>query len=269
MKVFLSIISLFFFQFGKCQFTADFFSNRTIACVGTSILFTSFSNPIPATSWHWDFGDGNTSNVQNPTHYYSNFFVGMSYTVTLIAGDGIDFDTITKSNYITMVSPSPKFGKMEFGTQVNFYDSSSSVNSNIVNWFWDFGDGSTSSLVNPIHVYQSIDSCYDVTLSIIDEFFCVSNLTYSSYICVTGINENSLSNLSIYPNPTTSNITINLGEVKQSLKTTITNSIGQVILTKNYNSTNYIKLDLGYTKGVYFLTIETQGEVIIKKFVIE
>lgn len=85
----------------------------------------------------------------------------------------------------------------------------------------------------------------------------------------TSIEENSLSNLSIYPNPTTGTITIDLGEVKQGLKATLTNSIGQVVLTKSYASTNCINFDVDYPKGLYFLTLETQGEVITKKIVKE
>ena len=77
-----------------------------------------------------------------------------------------------------------------------------------------------------------------------------------------------MSNLSLYPNPTTGNITIELGEVKQDLKITITNSIGQVILSYNYASTDLINLDLNYPKGLYFLRLEGGGEVITQKIVI-
>ncbi|OFY83986.1 MAG: hypothetical protein A3K10_00460 [Bacteroidetes bacterium RIFCSPLOWO2_12_FULL_31_6] len=87
--------------------------------------------------------------------------------------------------------------------------------------------------------------------------------------CLVGIDENNLSNLSLYPNPTTGKITIDLVEVKQGLKATLTNSLGQVIFNQNYGSTNNIDLDLKYPKGMYFLTIKTQGEIITKKIVIE
>ena len=78
---------------------------------------------------------------------------------------------------------------------------------------------------------------------------------------VVGITENSLSNLSLYPNPTSSNITIDLEEVNQDIKATLSNGLGQVILTQQFKSTDFINLDIDAPKGIYFLQIETtEGE---------
>ncbi|PCI93602.1 MAG: secretion protein [Flavobacteriales bacterium] len=84
-----------------------------------------------------------------------------------------------------------------------------------------------------------------------------------------GLKEYNLSNISLYPNPTTENITIDLGEIKQNVKATLTNSLGQVILSKNYTSTNIINLDIDAPSGIYFLHLEIDGEVITKKIIKE
>ena len=91
--------------------------------------------------------------------------------------------------------------------------------------------------------------------------------TNCSNPCTVGVNENSLSSLSLYPNPTTGNVFIDLGELKQDVKATLTNSIGQVVLTQNYVSTTYINLNLDCPNGLYFLTLATDGEVITKKII--
>ena len=75
---------------------ADFTANYTTMTITNPISFTDLSSASP-TSWYWDFGDGNTSTQQNPTHTYNN--VGL-YTVTLIATDANVSDTIVKTNYI-------------------------------------------------------------------------------------------------------------------------------------------------------------------------
>jgi PKD repeat protein len=58
----------------------------TEACRGEETVFTDLSTVNPAsgqiTSWHWAFGDGNESNLQNPTHLYAN---AGTYQVTLTA----------------------------------------------------------------------------------------------------------------------------------------------------------------------------------------
>lgn len=77
-----------------------------------------------------------------------------------------------------------------------------------------------------------------------------------------GINEHSLSAISLYPNPTSGKININLGGIKQELKATVTNSLGQVIFAQEFEPTNIINLEINAPMGIYFLKIETtEGEI--------
>lgn len=69
-------------------------------CNGSSIFATTQIN-TPDT-YHWDFGDGDTSNVQNPTHYFPN---NGTFTVTLIACNAAGCDTVTQSLTATITGP--------------------------------------------------------------------------------------------------------------------------------------------------------------------
>lgn len=82
-----------------------------------------------------------------------------------------------------------------------------------------------------------------------------------------GVDENSLSNLSIFPNPTTGIIIIDIGDVKQDVKVNLANSLGQVLLKQSYGSTDYISLELVCPMGLYFLTLETEGKIVSKKII--
>jgi serine protease len=106
------------------------------------------------TTWTWDFGDGTTSNEQNPAHTYQN--TGY-YTVRLTVVGPKGSDTETKSNYIQLTMPSvpvanftakPRSGNGPLVVQ--FTDTSTG---HVTSRLWDFGDGATSTQQNPIHTY--------------------------------------------------------------------------------------------------------------------
>ena len=79
----------------------DFEADVTTVIVGQNIQFTDLSTSGTAVNdWDWDFGDGNASTAQNPTHSYTT--VGLK-TVSLTASNGIDADTETKTNYINVI----------------------------------------------------------------------------------------------------------------------------------------------------------------------
>ena len=77
------------------------------------------------------------------------------------------------------------------------------------------------------------------------------------------------SEVRMYPNPTRGQITIDLGGVKAIIRLSLTNTLGQFLLTKDYASTSLIKLDLEVPKGLYFLRLESNGEVITNMIIKE
>ncbi|MGQ7868332.1 PKD domain-containing protein [Sunxiuqinia sp. sy24] len=77
---------------------AQFSSSDTNTDIGVSLTFTdeSLNNP---TSWLWDFGDGNTSTLQNPSHSYSDLG---AYSISLKVSNEYGSHTETKSNFINI-----------------------------------------------------------------------------------------------------------------------------------------------------------------------
>ncbi|MEJ2241419.1 MAG: PKD domain-containing protein, partial [Candidatus Bathyarchaeota archaeon] len=132
-------------------------------------------------SWIWDFDDGTTSNEQNPTHVFT---VG-SYTVTLTVYEE-DEDSNLKSTIITVVAPPNKSPKADFiiessdpaspNESILFEDNSEDTDGDIVSWFWIFGDGSSSTAQNPIHVYEETGT-FNVILTVKDDDGATNNVT--------------------------------------------------------------------------------------------
>ncbi len=81
---------------------SNFTTLDTATCDGT-VLFTDLSLNTP-TSWTWDFGDGNTSTSQNPTHSYQT---PGTYDVTLINCNAINCDTLTRVAYVNYDPAAP------------------------------------------------------------------------------------------------------------------------------------------------------------------
>jgi len=80
--------------------TANFIANNTTTCFGL-VQFTDQSTDIPQ-QFSWDFGDGNTSILQHPTHQYTTSGV---FTVTLIVTNTLGADTMVRNAYINVNFP--------------------------------------------------------------------------------------------------------------------------------------------------------------------
>ncbi len=113
---------------------------------GLKILFRDTSTQSP-TQWSWDFGDGGSSNQQNPEHVYPA--VGV-YTVTLVASNLAGSSSETK--FIEVLGPlAADFEFTTTGLTAAFTDTSSG---SPTTHEWDFGDGSDSVIEsNPTHTY--------------------------------------------------------------------------------------------------------------------
>lgn len=81
-------------------FNVDFNGTPTSGQAPLTVQFNDLTIGGPDT-WLWDFGDGNTSTAQNPSHTYAT---SGSFDVKLIASNSNDSDSLTKTSYITVVS---------------------------------------------------------------------------------------------------------------------------------------------------------------------
>jgi len=148
---------------------AAFSATPTSGTAPLTVNFTDESENNP-TSWLWDFGDGNTSTQQNPSHIYSS---AGQYTISLLVENEEGSNTEIKTSYI-IVNTNPNAPIAAFsasptsGTEpltVNFTDESEN---NPTNWQWNFGDGNIIYHQNPTHTYNS-DGSYTVSLKVSNE----------------------------------------------------------------------------------------------------
>jgi len=145
----------------------DFSASPLTGRTPLSVSFQSECNVIP-TAVTWDFGDGETGNELDPVHTYND--VG-EYTVKLIAEIPGFTDSLIAENLISVTDISSEFSAdRQCGgvpLEVNFTDLSTGTYP-VSNRYWDFGDGTTDTVANPSHLYNS-PGAFDVTLIVTDD----------------------------------------------------------------------------------------------------
>lgn len=178
------------------------FTNNTV-CLGIATQFNNTSAIASGniTNYSWNFGDGSgTSNQQSPSYTYG---VAGDYNVTLVlTSDKGCKDSIQKT--IT-VYDNPVVNFIADDTAgcvshcVQFTDSSSVSNGNITGWLWEFGDGETSTIQNPLHCY-TMTGVFSVTLTVTTNNNCQTTYVKNNYITVHPV---PVADFTAQPQPTT------------------------------------------------------------------
>jgi PKD repeat protein len=122
-----------------------------------SASFTDQSNNNPD-SWSWDFGDGNTSTLANPSHDYA---APGTYEVCLTASSICGSTTSCEQLTVSCQAPQANYSLQANELSYTFNDNSTNQPDQ---WFWTFGDGATSTEQNAIHVYE-LPGTYEVCLT--------------------------------------------------------------------------------------------------------
>ena len=142
----------------------DLVPSITSGCVPQAVDFVN--NTIGGSIYNWDFGDGSTSTLINPSHNYTS--VGC-YDVTLTAStlNGCTFTTTFPSIVCVELTPTASFFASPSPITTD-YPVSTMVNTSqdAVAYSWDFGDGTASSIeVTPTHTFPGSDvTTYTITL---------------------------------------------------------------------------------------------------------
>lgn len=75
----------------------------------------------------------------------------------------------------------------------------------------------------------------------------------------------TIPNLNAYPNPTSKNVSINLGKTYNNINIEVHNTVGQLVFSNNYTAIQHLDLELEGATGIYFVKVQTEaGEATIK-----
>lgn len=189
-----SIFIPLFFLFAhpvNAQVTALFSANDTAGCGSLIVQFTNQSTGSGTLTYKWDFGNGESSTLQNPLIIYQNPGI---YTVQLITTNGTESDTLTRKQYLHIFNEPQALFSLQTeasgcqGSSFTFQNESVPGDTTINSYTWDFGDNTLEQTQSPSHSYSDAGT-YSVTLFITDNNGCENSLFQSDLI-------------QIIPNPT-------------------------------------------------------------------
>lgn len=157
------------------------FSTPNRGCVPYTAEFKNLSQG--GTDWIWEFGDGGTSTDFEPTHTYN---ATGTYNVRLIAIDTSTCNKRDTSAFFTITvfpiptanfswTPNPPLEN----TITRFINQSIGAS----RYLWDFGDGESSTEVNPSHLFNAT-GVYKTTLYAFNAADCVDSITLDVPIIV-------------------------------------------------------------------------------------
>ena len=157
--------------------------------LGCSPLPVSFqdlsigSNGSAIKYWDWDFGDGVISHVQTPTHVYERFG---DFSVSLhVIDENACENSIQFDSYINILeTPVPQFTTSKrIGCskpfEIDFFNNTTKQGT--LTYLWNFGDGTTSTVENPTHIYDTLGR-FSPYLIASNENNCSDTLILEEYI---------------------------------------------------------------------------------------
>jgi len=168
--------------------TVDVEIEAATGCYPIEVTFEN--NSVDATSFQWIYGDGLLGNTSSPIHlytYFNNSAGPITFTATLIGSNSFG---CTAQDQVSVPVPgqvSANFQQPPNGCgplSVNFLNNSVGAASVL----WDFGDGQTSTQLNPVHVFENTtnnDTTYHVTLTIESSTGCTQTITQQLTVFAT------------------------------------------------------------------------------------
>lgn len=247
------------------------FSVPNSGCAPVCANYTDLSTSMDGTinSWQWSFPGGSpaTSSSTNPPNICYNTIGSYSATLTIITNYGCK-DSLTLKSVDVYPWPTAAFTYTISGNSLSVTNKSSA---DVTNWDWSFGDGNTSTLQNPQHVY-AFGNSYDVCLGVHNQHGCWD--TICTTITILGVQENYLSSAtSIFPSVSSSgvfNLSVSYPQInleKIEAYDIVGNKVSEVYLLSGHISSVLVDLS-GNANGIYFLKLKTDYGVITKKVVI-
>lgn len=217
------------------------------------VLHLMDSSTSTATNWRWEFGDGDSSHVANPSHQYSE---AGQYEVCLSSSNVCGSTRTCQWINVGCAPPIARFTTVGEELQQSFQDSSLNLPTS---WLWTFGDGGSSNLQAPEYTYLK-SGTYEVCLTVQNP--CGSDQYCQELRIINTSTTESTSNAPyhIFPNPSDEISYLSWNSIPPE-QIDIFNEQGKLIRQISVAPfiISPVAIDLE-DPGLYFIRIQTSGQ---------
>jgi PKD repeat protein len=245
--------------------------------------FWTFNSSSGSSYYTWDFGDGSTSALMNPSHTYAT---PGTYNVCLTAWDVCGSDTVCQT--VNAGTPASCLALFNIGDDTvstnpdDHYVYNLSYGSSL-SYFWDFGDGTTSTLMTPSHIYSgagpyqlclTVDNGAGCVQTYCDSLFSADSLNRSGNISLvtydvaapgditTGVSDLQSLKVSVYPQPGKDLVNFSWSKVSGDVTIQLTDLAGRSVKIISLGRGNSGTVDISdLAAGTYIYRMIVDGNV--------
>lgn len=222
---------------------------------------------------NFPYGIGNVMTIRNSTNGDDqyNYFYDWVIEHHHICGRKevvIQFEnTATPPN--TAFTPSTTLVNLDNPDPVSF----TNTTENAVEYWWNFGDGTTSNEENPIHEFF-IPGSYEVSLTALNEAGCSETVSTIIEVEEMAVSTNNLEwkgQISVFPNPNKGSIEVQMElEGGEKVQLYLIDLLGQRMEERIFSGNNALQFSMdlqAYPNGMYHLVFDIEGRKVVKKIV--
>lgn len=249
--------------------TAEFQSSMDTICRLDTLVYQAINQNLATTNLSWSFGaQAQPATATGPGPHNVWYITPGNKTVRMIAANPFGSDTAFQNVQVRNF-PTANFTTQVADLNVTFTNTSQ----NATTYAWDFGDGTTSSVVDPTHEYTQPGS-YQVKLTSTNACRSVEKITK----VLTVLNATDLSNVmqvQVLPNPTSGDfkVQLQLNRTLGDAQLRLLDAQGRLVkvhkttLKQGENTVSFEGLQL--PKGFYQLMVETEAGAMALKVVVQ